>query len=99
MKLINKDTLLSEIEKLKGKVDDNSSYSSGWKHSLRMLEIFLEEVEPAVEESTWRPSKEQMKAFKQLLYYNIGVFDYGKFMTVTSLYDELTALSDTNNKE
>ena len=77
---------MSEIEKLRGKVDDNSSYSSGWKHSLRMLEIFLEEVEPAVEESTWRPSKEQMKALRQLLD------------TVTSLYDELTVLSETNNK-
>lgn len=45
MKLIDKDSVVTEIEKLKGKVYDNSSYSNGWQHSLRMLEIFINSIE------------------------------------------------------
>lgn len=41
---IDKSAILAEIEKLKGKADDNSSYSNGWKHSLRMIEIFINSI-------------------------------------------------------
>lgn len=44
-KLIDKDILVSEIEKLKGKVYDGSSYCTGWQHALRMLEIELNTIE------------------------------------------------------
>jgi hypothetical protein len=42
MKLIDKASVLAEINKLKGKVDDGSSYCNGWHHALRMLEIELD---------------------------------------------------------
>ena len=42
---INKDALVAEIEKLKGKVSDGSSYCNGWQHALRMLEIELDTLE------------------------------------------------------
>ena len=42
---IDKDTLVAEIEKLKGKVSDSSSYCNGWQHALRMLEIELNTLE------------------------------------------------------
>ena len=45
MKLIDKDAVEAEIEKLKGKVDDGSSYCNGWQHALRMLEIELNTIE------------------------------------------------------
>lgn len=45
MKLIDKDALVAEIEKLKGKVNDSSSYNNGWQHALRMLELSLDTLE------------------------------------------------------
>lgn len=45
MKLIDKDALVAEIDKLKGKVDDGSSYCNGWQHALRMLELSLNTLE------------------------------------------------------
>lgn len=38
---ISKSALVAEIEKLKGKVYDGSSYCDGWQHALRMLELSL----------------------------------------------------------
>ena len=43
--LIDKDALTVEIKKLKGKVDDESSYCNGWQQALRMLEIALDAIE------------------------------------------------------
>lgn len=40
----------------------------------------------------WSPSKKQMESLIDLLKYNIGVFDYQKFMEVKSLYDDLTKI-------
>ena len=45
MKLIDKDKIVAEIKKLKGKVLDGSSYCTGWQHALRMLEIELNSLE------------------------------------------------------
>jgi len=42
---IPKSTLVAEIEKLKGKVSDGSSYCNGWQHALRMLELSLDTLE------------------------------------------------------
>ena len=42
---IDKDALVAKIEKLKGKVSDDSSYCDGWQHALRMLEIELNTLE------------------------------------------------------
>ena len=51
--LINKDILIAEIKKLKGKVDDESSYCNGWQQALRMLEIVLDTIEVKYSELTW----------------------------------------------
>lgn len=45
MKLIDKSALVAEIDKLKGKVSDSSSYCNGWQHALRMLELSLDTLE------------------------------------------------------
>lgn len=45
MKLIDKAALEAKIKKLKGKVNDNSSYCNGWQQALRMLEIELDTLE------------------------------------------------------
>lgn len=42
---IKKSALVAEIEKLKGKVSDSSSYCNGWQHALRMLELHLDTLE------------------------------------------------------
>ena len=43
--LIDKFSVAAEIDKLKGKVWDGSSYCTGWHHALRMLEIELNTIE------------------------------------------------------
>ena len=45
MKLIDKEKVVAEIEKLKGKISDSSSCCNGWKHALRMLELSLDTLE------------------------------------------------------
>ena len=42
---IDKAALVAEIEKLKGKVNDGSSYCNGWQQALRMLEMKLATLE------------------------------------------------------
>ena len=44
------------------------------------------------QKADWHPSKKQMESLKDMLNYNIGVFDYQKFMEVNSLYDDLKIL-------
>ena len=58
MKLIDKAAVLAEINKLKGKVDDGSSYCNGWQHALRMLEIELNTLE--VKEVQEEPVSEEL---------------------------------------
>lgn len=40
----------------------------------------------------WKPSKEQMEALRELLNFNIGVFDYKLFQIVNQLYSDLQKL-------
>lgn len=42
---IDKNALVAEIEKIKSKVDDGSSYCNGWQHALRKLEIKINTLE------------------------------------------------------
>lgn len=42
---IPKSVLVAEIEKLKGKISDGSSYCNGWQHALRMLQLSLGTLE------------------------------------------------------
>lgn len=43
----------------------------------------------AAKYNQWKPTDKQMEDFQMLLDYNIGVFDYTKFMSVNSLYEDL----------
>ena len=43
----------------------------------------------AAKYNQWKPTDKQMEDFRMLLDYNIGVFDYSKFMSADSLYDDL----------
>ncbi len=43
----------------------------------------------AAKYNQWKPTDKQMEDFQMLLDYNIGDFDYDKFMSVMSLYDDL----------
>lgn len=45
MELIDKAAVVAVIEKIRCKVDDDSSYCNGWKHALRMLEIEINTLE------------------------------------------------------
>lgn len=45
MKLIDKAALVAEIDKLKGKVNDISSFSNGWQQALRLAEIEIDTLE------------------------------------------------------
>ena len=42
---IDKDALIAEIQKLKCKIDENSSYGHGWHDGLRMGEFALDALE------------------------------------------------------
>lgn len=52
------------------------------------------DLKKIVQKSAWCPSKKQMESLKDMLKYNIGVFDYQKFMEVNSLYDDLKKILD-----
>ena len=74
MKLIDKDALVAEIEKLKGKVSDGSSYCNGWQHALRMLELSINtlEVKDPYEQCVQYPSvKDGIQAYAETYSFNI----------------------------
>lgn len=59
------------------------------KHQPNQYDKGYEDGYSAAKYNNWKPTKKQMEDFRMLLDYNIGVFDYGKFMSVNSLYDDL----------
>ena len=61
-------------------------------HSIDTIEV--KEVDLIDRKTDWSPSKKQLESLKDLLHYNIGVFDYQKFMEVNSLYENLIKLLD-----
>ena len=104
MKLIDKDILVAEIEKRIAayrknfdKVDINIAriLTDGKIEILKDILSFLDglevkEVDLIDRKTDWSPSKKQMESLKDMLKYNIGVFDYQKWMEVNSLYEDLT---------
>lgn len=95
MKLIDKDKIVAKTEEL----DEfwHLSKSAGGQAFIENLLSFLDTLEVkevANEKTKWSPSKKQMESLKDMLKYNIGVFDYQKFMEVNSLYDDLTKILD-----
>ena len=101
-KYISKSALVAEIDRLQeATMDKNqnflSSYHEGIFDGLSMLENFLDTLEvkemDLIDRKTdWSPSKKQLESLKDLLHYNIGVFNYQKCMEVNSLYEDLTKI-------
>ena len=102
---INKAAVVAEIER-RVKVNKecmlglrNLDYYQGKVDALNDTISFLDtlevkEVGLTDRKTNWSPSKKQMESLKDMLKYNIGVFDYQKFMEVKSLYDNLTKTLD-----
>jgi hypothetical protein len=99
---IDKSVIVAEIERLIRKYSGcptHTFYEEGLKEG-RLIGyndvLFkinaLEVKEVTTEKTDWSPSKKQMESLKDMLKYNIGVFDYQKFMEVNSLYDDLTKM-------
>lgn len=102
---ISKSALVAELEKrINEEIESyatNFGYSQGCIDSMRKILSFLDtlevnevEVDLTDRKTDWSPSKKQMESLKDMLKYNIGVFDYQKFMEVNSLYDDLKKILD-----
>lgn len=98
MKLIDKDALVVEIERLFKKAEKSSGeYQNGAIHTLITLKDKLDTIETKevdLEKTKWSPSKKQIESLGALVRYNIGVFDYQKLNEVAILYDDLTKILD-----
>ena len=110
MKLIDKSAVIAEIERIMdeqqeickadvalGKAPDSKNIEVIYQFQqftkfLDTLEV--KEVNLTDRKTEWPPSKKQMESLKDMLKYNIGVFDYQKFMEVNSLYEDLTKILD-----
>ena len=112
--LIDKDTLIAEIEKRtdelwellpdaskveNGSITTSEACNTGKYTALESLGGFIDTLEVKEMDLTdrkteWCPSKKQMESLKDMLKWNIGDFDYQKWMEVKSLYDSLTKISD-----
>lgn len=95
---IDKSAIVAEIERIKKEECPTDTYEGRCK--LLWFEQFLsfldtlevKEVDLIDRKTDWSPSKKQLESLKDLLHYNIGVFDYQKFMEVNSLYEDLIKL-------
>lgn len=100
---INKSAVVAEIERrLKGLKDCHADRIAGYAGEISGLKRLLsfidtlevKEVGLTDMKTEWSPNKKQMESLKDMLKYNIGVFDYQKFMEVNSLYDDLKKILD-----
>ena len=101
---IDKAAVLAEIERRISVLKANESvismlaggmFVNEFKDLLSFLDTLeVKEVGLTDRKTNWSPSKKQMESLKDMLKYNIGVFDYQKFMEVKSLYDNLTKTLD-----
>lgn len=78
MELIDKAAVVAEIEKIKCKVDDGSSYCNGWQHALRTLEIKLNTLE--VQEVDL---EKEIQAFSKMELEPIKIYDANVGLTIT----------------
>lgn len=105
MELVDKDKIVAEIKRrIDDEMEIIKKYTHPFYKTeitrcnarvalLKQLQDFLNTLEvKEVEDNKktdWHPSNKQIESLHDLLRYNIGVFDYQKFMDVQSLYDDL----------
>ena len=79
----------SEAEYTITNIHDRCYHGKGWSLDIEKTDASddWELVNP--KQSCWKPTEEQMNAFRKLLDYNIGVFEYKSYMIVESLYEDL----------
>ena len=56
------------------------------------IQSLADRIESLRSQPHWKPTEEQMKALRELLNFNIGVFDYKLFQIVNQLYSDLQKL-------
>ena len=83
---IDKSALVAEIDKLKGKVSDSSSYCNGWQHALRMLELSLNDLE--VKEVDLDYIKDELDKVVKI-YKPDGHFGWGTLYNIAIHFFEL----------
>ena len=96
---IDKDALVAEIKR---RMDENRGkqslpqYFGMIEEDLNILSFIdtLEVKEVANEKIKWSPSKKQMESLQDMLKWNIGDFNYQKWMEVNSLYNDLIKMLD-----
>lgn len=100
--LIDKDVLVSAIRKRLLLVIRDKHYDE-WEEGQDSERQAILDIINALEvkedgltdrQTNWCPSKNQMESLHDMLKYNIGMFDYQKFMEVNSLYEDLTKICD-----
>ena len=96
---IDKDIIKAEIErkKIPFKRDIADGNYPTYLCALMDFEDFINTIEVKEvtnEKTNWSPSKKQMESLKDMLKWNIGDFNYQKWMEVNSLYDDLTKMLD-----
>ena len=93
MKLINKDALVAEIDKLKGKVSDGSSYCNGWQHALRILELSLDTLEVKEEDLQEESKTDWLRELKDKLD-SLSKEDFEKVIAKYSIYGKEEPVSE-----
>ena len=97
---IDKDIIKAELERkkipFKGDIVEYGNYPT-YLCALMDFEDFIDSLEVkevTTEKTDWSPSKKRMESLKDMLKWNIGDFNYQKWMEVNSLYDDLTKILD-----
>ena len=104
-KYIDKSALVAEIKKRLDKLDNtlidgNKGYAAvkGAQQLISLIQYIdtleVKELDLTNEKTKWSPSKKQMESLKDMLKWNIGDFNYQKWMEVNSLYDDLKKLME-----
>lgn len=102
MGYIDKNVVIAELNRLIAELveeGEDTMFEQGRISAFENVKLFLDTLE--VKEvgltdmkTEWSPNKKQMESLKDMLKYNIGVFDYQKFMEVNSLYNDLKKILD-----
>ena len=106
---ISKTALIAEIEKrkseLQSRIVEFGTFESNTLGLFQDVDLydeilsFLDTLEVKDEDATnikteWSPNKKQMESLKDMLKWNIGEFNYQKWMEVNSLYNDLIKMLD-----